>query len=267
MNPNKESNFSETSGGVTDRTIDTMVHRARTGIRRAMKILRRPEARVGIVASPIGRLLVAEGPRGMAAIHFLSIAEPERPLDKLRRRFDLLENETWRADISRDLLGYFAGDFAVLARDVDLVLVESEFQRHALTRLRQVPIGSVITYQGLAAAVGEPDAQRAIGNTMASNPVPILVPCHRVIRSDGTIGNYGGGVKNKILLLRTEGFAVGRSLKLPNAAVMGHRRTHIYCRPQCRAAKRVDPARALIFADARHAREAGLRACKLCNPG
>lgn len=254
------------SNDFDDRAVDTLVRTAQTGIRRAMKILRRPEARIGIVPSPLGRLLVAEGPRGLATIHFLSTSGADRSLEKLRRNFDLLENETWRSAIDRQLRRYFHGDFAVLAHEVDLILVESEFQRRALTRLREVPIGSVITYQGLAEAVGEPDAQRAIGNTMASNPVPIFVPCHRVIRSDGTIGNYGGGVKNKILLLRNEGFALGPSLRLPAAAVMGHRHTHIYCRPECSAAKRADPKRSLIFADARHARDAGLRACKLCKP-
>jgi len=101
---------------------------------------------------------------------------------------------------------------------------------------------------------------------MASNPIPIFVPCHRVIRSDGTIGNYGGGVDNKIKLLRAEGFEVGRDLRLPSRAVMGHRRTGIFCRPDCSAARRADPTKMLIFADAKCAGHAGLRACKLCKP-
>ncbi|MHB8383085.1 MAG: methylated-DNA--[protein]-cysteine S-methyltransferase [Candidatus Binataceae bacterium] len=263
----KQTAHAEKIKELNDRAVDAMLRAAHPGIRRAMKILRRPEARIGILASPIGRLMVAEGPRGFATIHFLSSASAERPLEKLRRNFDLLENEAWRADINRELARYFAGDFSVLGHKVDLVMVESEFQRRALTRLREVPIGSVITYQGLAAAVGEPGAQRAIGNTMASNPIPIFIPCHRVIRSDGTIGNYGGGVKNKVTLLRNEGFALGTSLRMPASAVMGHRHTHIYCRPECSAAKRADPRRSLIFADARHAIDAGLRACKLCKPG
>jgi len=87
-----------------------------------------------------------------------------------------------------------------------------------------------------------------------------------VIKSDGTIGNYGGGVDNKIKLLRAEGFEVGRDLRLPSRAVMGHRHTKIFCRPDCSAARRADPNNALIYADARHARHEGLRACKLCKP-
>lgn len=144
--------------------------------------------------------------------------------------------------------------------------MDSPFRRRALTRLRQLPAGSVVTYQSLAAAVGAPDAQRAIGTTMAANPVPIYVPCHRVIRSDGTIGNYGGGVERKIRLLRAEGFEVGKDLRLPAAAVFGHQRTHIFCRPDCAAARRADRGRMVIFADPEKARRAGLRACKLCRP-
>jgi methylated-DNA-[protein]-cysteine S-methyltransferase len=267
MNPSKVTKSSDATAEADDRAVDTMVRRARAGIRRAMKVLRRPEARVGIIASPIGRLMVAEGPRGIAAIHFLWTGAADEALARLRRRFDLLDNETWRENFNRELDRYFRGDIAVLDRPVDLSLVESEFKRRALMRLREVPSGSVTTYQALAADCGAPDAQRAIGTTMATNPIPLFVPCHRVIRSDGTIGNYGGGVKNKLILLRNEGFEVGSSLKLPASAVMGHRRTLIYCRPDCGAARRSNPARALIFADARHARAAGLRACKLCKPG
>jgi methylated-DNA-[protein]-cysteine S-methyltransferase len=246
--------------------IDELVRRAHRRMRSAISLIRRPAARVGIVTSPVGRLLVAEGPRGLAAIHFLEISSGERTLDALRRRFDLGENAQWQRDIDRELRRYFEGDFSVLGHRVDLCLVSSDFQRRALERLRRVPTGSVITYRGLAAAVGEPDSQRAIGNTMASNPVPIFVPCHRVIRSDGTIGNYGGGVQRKLLLLRTEGFHVGRDLRLAPETVLGHRHTRIFCRPQCSAAQRADATRMLMFADAQHARTAGMRACRLCRP-
>src|SRR5260370_39866619 len=99
-----------------------------------------------------------------------------------------------------------------MAHRVDQSLVESDFQRRALISLRTVPAGAVITYQGLAAAVGHPNSQRAIGTTMATNPVPIFVPCHRGIRSDGTIGNYGGGVENQLKLLRAGGLNVRPAL-------------------------------------------------------
>jgi O-6-methylguanine DNA methyltransferase len=251
---------------IDDGVLDAMINEARSGIERDLQLIRRPEARVGVIPSPVGRLLVAESDRGLATIHFLSMNGAERTLEMLRKKFELIENEANTRRVGAEIDRVFKGDFSVMAHRVDLSLVESDFQRRALISLRTVPAGAVITYQGLAAAVGHPNSQRAIGTTMATNPVPIFVPCHRVIRSDGTIGNYGGGVENKLKLLRAEGFKVGGDLRLPTQAVLGHRKTHIFCRPECSAAKRTDASRSLIFADAQAAGNAGLRACKLCRP-
>jgi len=246
--------------------LDAMINEARSDIERDLQLIRRPEARVGVIPSPVGRLLVAESDRGLATIHFLSMDAGERTLELLRKKFDLIENEASTRRVGAEIDRLFKGDFSALAHRVDLSVVESDFQRRALTLLRTVPPGAVITYQGLAAAVGHPNSQRAIGTTMATNPVPIFVPCHRVIKSDGTIGNYGGGVENKLKLLRAEGFTVGRDLRLPSGAVMGHRKTRIFCRPECSAARRAGKASSLYFADAQSAGKAGLRACKLCRP-
>ena len=251
---------------VGNRTIDAMVRSAQPHLRRAMKLVRRPEARVAIAPSPIGNLFVAEGPRGLVNVHFLAIRDADRSLETLRQKFDLIENAPSTAALRRYINLYFAGDLRVLEHPVDLSLVNSDFQRRTLTLLRTVPPGAVISYQGLAAAVGHPDAQRAVGTTMATNPIPIFVPCHRVIKSDGTIGNYGGGVKRKIILLRNEGFVVKPDLKVPERAVLGHRKTRIFCRPECSAARRAAQENQLIFADPPHARSAGLRPCKLCRP-
>ncbi len=266
MKTNQTARHAKDGESIDDRVLDAMIVQTRPRIERAIKILRRPQARVGVIPSPLGKLLVAESDRGLAALHFLFISGGERTLEMLRRKFDLIENQASARRIEAEIDRVFAGGFDATTRPVDLSLVESDFQRRAYTLLRKVPAGAVITYQGLAATAGHRDAQRAIGTTMATNPIPIFVPCHRVIKSDGTIGNYGGGVDNKIKLLRAEGFAVGRDLRLPSRAVMGHRRTGIFCRPDCSAARRADPDNALIYADSRHARHEGLRACKLCKP-
>ncbi len=266
MSSNQAAIKSTAAQSIDAGALDDMISTAHRGIARAMRNIRRPEARVGITPSPLGKLLIAESDRGLATIHFLFVSDAERSLAMLRKRFDLVENQASTERIGAEIKRYFDGDASVMSRRVDLSVVESEFQRRALTALQKVPAGSVITYQGLAAAVGKPDSQRAIGNTMASNPIPILVPCHRVVKSDGSIGNYGGGVDNKIKLLRAEGFKVGRDLKLPDEAVLGHSQTHIFCRPDCVAAKRANPSRMLIFADAGCASHAGLRPCKVCRP-
>ncbi len=249
-----------------DYDLDGLLAEGRRRVAKALTRIRRPQARVGTIDSPVGRLFVAEGEHGILAIHFLDTGAGEDPRPILRKRFDVIEDQAAAERIGEEIRRFVAGDSRALRHPIDLSLVASPFRRRALSKLRQVPLGSVVTYQSLAAAVGAPDAQRAIGSTMATNPVPIYVPCHRVIRSDGTIGNYGGGVERKIRLLRAEGFEVGQDLRLPAAAVFGHQRTHIFCRPTCSAAQRADRARMVIFADPERARRAGLRACKICRP-
>jgi len=248
-----------------ERGLEAVLAEARRRFDRAVARERRPLARVGAIDSPVGRLFIAEGPRGILAIHFMDGKGPE-PIEMMRGRFDIVENQKAVDEIGDEIRRFLAGDRAALQHEVDLSLVESDFKRRALEKLRKVPLGSVVTYQGLASAVGAPDGQRAIGNAMGSNPIPIYVPCHRVIKSDLSIGNYGGGVPRKLKLLRAEGFAVGPDMRVPKDAVMGHQRTHIYCRPNCSAAQRADMGRVFIFADPERARRAGLRACKICRP-
>ncbi len=248
-----------------DHGLDAIVAEGRRRFDKAMARERRPIARVGIIDSPVGRLFIADGPRGILAIHFMD-GKGLEPLKAMRGKFDIVADQAAADRIGAEIRRFVAGDRNALKHEIDLSLVESDFKRRALTKLCKVPLGSVVTYQGLAAACGAPDGQRAIGNAMGSNPVPIYVPCHRVIKSDLSIGNYGGGVERKLKLLRAEGFAVGKDLRVPARAVMGHQRTHIYCRPQCSAAQRASMGRCYIFADSERARSAGLRACKICRP-
>ncbi len=233
----------------------------------AMRRHERPRAAVGVAHTPLGRLLIAEGPRGILAIHFLDVEEPDRVLASLKRRFDLVENDRAAQSAGAEIRRFLNGERSALSRRADLTLVESPFQRRALKRLCRLPAGSVVTYRGLAEAVGAPRSQRAIGNTMASNPVPIYVPCHRVVRSDGTVGHYGGGIERKVKLLRAEGFSIGRDLQLHARTVLGHPGTHVYCRPECAAGQRTHHSRLLRFADCESARRAGMRPCGFCRPG
>src|SRR6202167_6618019 len=93
MKSNRTSTQAQESPAVDDRVLDAMIGQTRPRIERAMKILRRPQARVGVIPSPLGKLLVAESDRGLAAIHFLFISGGERTLELLRKKFDLIENE------------------------------------------------------------------------------------------------------------------------------------------------------------------------------
>jgi O-6-methylguanine DNA methyltransferase len=261
-----DDGLAQDEGGSAE-MLDQMIAVARTRLTSALKRIKRPAARIGVATTALGPLLVAESPRGIVTVKFLDSRDGEVALGKLRLKFDLELDQALAARIGAEIDRFLDGDLdAIARRRIDLSLVDSEFQRRAFKRLRQVPPGSVVTYQSLAAAIGAPSSQRAIGNTMASNPIPIYVPCHRVIRSGGTIGKYGGGVERKLQLLRAEGFNADRGRRIPTAAVYGHWVSRIFCRPACSAVRRADRKRWIIFADPAHARGAGLRPCKLCRP-
>lgn len=98
---------------------------------------------------------------------------------------------------------YFAGERVLFDCDLDLSGF-SEFEKQVLLETRQIPYGSVISYKALAALVGRPCAARAVGNAMRKNPVPLVIPCHRVLHSDGGLGGFGGGLDMKRRLLALE---------------------------------------------------------------
>src|SRR5271155_6074706 len=176
MKSNRTSIKVKESAPLDDRALDAMIVQTRPRIERAMKIIRRPQARVGVIPSQLGRLMIAESDRGIAGIHFLWTDGAGKMLAMLRKKFDLIENEASARRVEAEIDRVFKGDFAALAHPLDLSLVESDFKRRAYVTLRKVPPGAVITYHQLAAAIGQPDAQRAVGTTMATNPIPIFVP-------------------------------------------------------------------------------------------
>ncbi|MGH7916518.1 MAG: methylated-DNA--[protein]-cysteine S-methyltransferase [Candidatus Binataceae bacterium] len=266
-NMNKLDDLPLRDGGPPDAVVDEMLRAANPRLARRLQRIKRAPARAAVIDSALGRLLVAESARGLLTVTYLDTRDGKVTLAAIRQKYDVREDDGFAARVGAEIERFLNGELDAIAhRELDLSLVESDFQRRALRRLRQVSPGSVVTYQALAAAIGAPDGQRAIGNTMAANPLPIYVPCHRVIKSDGTIGNYGGGVARKLKLLRAEGFEVGRDHRLPAGAVYGHMVSHIFCRPTCQAVKRSERRKWIIFADAERARRGGMRACKLCKP-
>ena len=197
-----------------DELVEELLHRSRRKVDRALKRIRRPEAAVGVVKSPLGDLLVAMSARGVALNHYLHDASDlAATIGKLRLEFDLVEDQRAVTEVGEEVRRYLAGDAKALRQKVDLTLVGHSFQKKVLDKLQAVPRGAVVSYQALGAAAGAANGARAVGNAMHDNPVPIYVPCHRVISSDGRIGGYGGGVARKIQLLRSEGFQLDNARK------------------------------------------------------
>jgi methylated-DNA-[protein]-cysteine S-methyltransferase len=252
----------------TDAVIDELLLRSRAQVDTALRFIRRPQAAVGVVKSKLGPLLVAMSARGIALNHYLEeTGNLSVALAKLRLEFDAVEDQRIVRHIGEEVNRYLSGEVDVLRQPVDLTLAGNTFQKKVLDKLQTVPRGALISYQALGAAAGSASSARAVGNALHNNPVPIYVPCHRVIASDGGIGGYGGGPARKLHLLRSEGFAVSDDMtSIPGSAVWGHRGRKIYCRPSCRTRARLDRARILFFAGPEQAQRAGMHPCKICRP-
>ncbi|HEV8201091.1 MAG TPA: methylated-DNA--[protein]-cysteine S-methyltransferase [Candidatus Polarisedimenticolia bacterium] len=131
------------------------------------------------------------------------------------------------------------------------------FQRRVLEGAMQVPFGETTSYSALAARIGSPGASRAVGTALGRNPVPFIVPCHRILRGDRSLGGYAFGLPMKSDLLQLE-----RS----TAVLEGCTSTHILCRVGCHALARSRPDRRVVFASVADARSVGYRPCRLCRP-
>ena len=144
----------------------------------------------------------------------------------------------------------------------------SEFEVAVLRKALEIPPGEVRPYSWIAREIGNPRAVRAVGSALADNPIPLLIPCHRVVRQDGTIGQYGFGTDAKRLVLESEGIDLVALERLSRARVRyrGSTTTRIYCFPTCRHGRRVQPRYTVDFHSESDAKEAGYRACKVCRP-
>ena len=153
--------------------------------------------------SPVGPLLVAGDAERLHLISFPSERRTARPQAGWRREDSLF------AEAFRQLGAYFAGDLTRF--DLPLRLAGTAFQNTVWTALRDIPFGETISYGELAARIGRPTASRAVGGANGANPLPIVVPCHRVIGSDSSLTGFGGGVEIKRFLLAHEQRVSGKS--------------------------------------------------------
>ena len=154
--------------------------------------------------TPVGTLMLAATERGLCRIVY--DAEPERELELLARTFGLrvLRSPLPVEGARRQLDEYFEQRRQVFDLSLDLRLL-ADFNRRVLGELARVPYGEVVTYGELAARAARPRAARAVGTVMNRNPLPIVLPCHRVIGANGKLVGYGGGLDRKEALLRLEG--------------------------------------------------------------
>ncbi len=159
----------------------------------------------GPVDSPFGTLHGAVTRRGLVRLAFPE-EDPEAMLELLAARVSarIVEAPDRLEPVERELDEYFAGRRRRFDLALDWTLI-GPFGRRVLKRTSAIPYGGYLSYGEVAAEAGSPRGARAAGNVLGSNPIPIVIPCHRVLRSQGALGGYGGGLDRKRFLLELEG--------------------------------------------------------------
>lgn len=194
--------------GRTD--VDDASRRAARAVIEAARDQGLEDVAVATVDSPVGALLVATTRRGLVRLAFPE-ERPDLILEELAETLSprVLEDSAALDPVRRQLEEYFEGRRGRFEIGVDWTLAPGGFSRKVLVATARIPFGSVSTYGDMAKRAGSPRAARAAGNALHDNPIPIVVPCHRVVPSSGGIGKYGGSEWRKEFLLRLEGALAG----------------------------------------------------------
>ena len=223
--------------------------------------------RYAVRPGPVGDVFVAFNERGVTAVDLAESA------DDFERRYRSVNGRpAVRADVLPDRIARHVDEAIEEGRPGKLPVDLSgltEFQQAVLRRAATIPRGEVRPYGWIAKEIGSPRAVRAVGSALARNPVPVIIPCHRVVRSDGTLGKYSlGADENKRLLLEMEGVDVEGLARMAARGVrfVGSDTTNIFCHPTCRNARRITDAHRVEFGSEAEAEGAGYRGCKVCRP-
>lgn len=166
---------------------------------------------VEMLPTPICPLWLCFSERGLQALHFNNPGSQEGPLWPVGQNDqDLAAHlRRWRQEAAAALKAYFAGEPRSF-ENLTIDLHGTPFQIMVWQALRQVPFGATTSYQALAESLGRPQSARAMGGALGANPLPIIIPCHRVIASNGSLGGYSAGLQYKRLLLSHEQVATGK---------------------------------------------------------
>jgi O-6-methylguanine DNA methyltransferase len=225
------------------------------------------EVRFSSVETAIGRIFVAYGPRGIRFVAPAEAAEAFTAAYRMRFGSVPVADEAparLLADVERAL----AGDRRAARRlPLDLDSLGS-FERAVLAKALEIPRGEVRTYGWVAREIGRPSAARAVGRALGRNPIPFIIPCHRVVGSGGSLTGYAFGVPLKRRVLAEEGLdpAELEAAERRGERFRGCRSTRIFCLPTCRHARRVQPANVVPFRAESEAFAAGYRPCRVCRP-
>lgn len=253
---------------------ETGLASARRALDTRLALTNRPRLLLSVWDSPIGPLRIGRTDKGVALVEFVSPDNPKDATAILRKRFSVEQSVGDGGNISsltHKLEAYLNGSRQALDWVIDDVLMRSDFQRQVLQAASEIPYGTLTTYLGLAERISQPKAVRAVAQALRYNPVPIQIPCHRIIGSNGNLTGYAG---NKIALKRdilaVEGIPVVQSKTgfaiAQDRLYVGRQQDHIFCRPSCETSKGIRAGDRLFIASHTRAEEIGYAPCTICQP-
>jgi O-6-methylguanine DNA methyltransferase len=234
--------------------------------------LRRRAVTAHVWSSPLGPILIARSEQGVVAVEYLESARGVAASRLLRRRgIELIEGGNDTEPFYQQILEYLAGDRTRLAWPLDFRLAGSDFRREVLQATAALPYGAVVSYAHLAREIGRPTATRAVAQALRHNPLPIVVPCHRVVGSSGALTGYAGdklGLKERLLTL--EGVPLAHARReghiVRDAMYMRADHDTEYCVPTCGSLSTLPLWRLTLYGSRERAEGAGLAPCMTCRP-
>jgi methylated-DNA-[protein]-cysteine S-methyltransferase len=226
----------------------------------------------GVFPSPLGPILIGRSEHGVSLVEYLDRGGVASSRLARAIGFEVEENADDLQRLYRELLDYLEGRRTALDWPLDLRLAKSDFHREVLRATAAVPYGSVTSYLGIAGTIGQPRAVRAVAQALRHNPIPIVVPCHRIIGASGTLTGYAGsrlGLKEQ--LLAVEGVRTERVSEVPRVVrrALYHydpNEAREYCVPSCGSIARQPIGRVTLIASRERAAALGLVPCTTCRP-
>lgn len=240
---------------------------ARTGLERRLADLRRRMLACRVWNSPIGPLLIARSEEGIVLVEYLDTASLGASRALRAADVEVVDDRLETEAFYQQLLEYLRGERSRLAWPLDLRLARSAFQRDVLQATAELPYGAVTSYGRIARQIGKPAAVRAVAQALRWNPLPIVVPCHRVIGGTGSLTGYAGNkVALKERLLSLEGVpTTPAGIQRAHMYHLGEGETE-YCLPTCGALPTYPLARLTLYGSRERAEASGLRPCTTCRP-
>jgi methylated-DNA-[protein]-cysteine S-methyltransferase len=249
---------------------DSTIRQAKDRLMHALSPAITQRLRYRQVESGLGALYIARSARGVPLVAWRDKAT------QLLASLDGQEDVAVQADgeefhqLVTELHAYFAGSRTRFSWPIDEMLVRSDFQRHVLRVTAEIPYGAVMSYQGIAAALGQPKAVRAVAQALRRNPVAIVIPCHRVVGRTGHLTGYAGGLDRKRALLAHEGVPlVARSSGVfidKTHMYVGWRAERAYCKPQCPSLVSLPPGDMLLISPVALGSQGDFVPCDVCHP-